>query len=432
MALSRTTPCSVPLNRLDELFLGLDHGGEPWNVHFEVRLSGQVDADRLVGAIRAAALRHPLARARLADWRYSDRAYRWEIADALVEVPLEIAACDDESALSAARAQLLSRSPSLDAAPPFIMLLAQGPAGDTVVLNLHHAAGDGIAAARLMRSVLCAYAGTDDPAPPLDPLAVRDVGALAGTASVAEGVVRMRALAQQAARQWSPPTRMAVDGGSDEPGYGVEPLVLSREETAALCARRTDGTTVNDVLLAAMAVAVRRWNAEHGRTALRVTMSMPVNLRPREWRNEVVGNFASYVTVSGGTADDVAHALEGIGRQTRTIKREGLAGLVVDLLAGPSGLRIAAKRRLPDLIRLTGDVAVDTVSLSNLGTLPPMGEAVDAVWFSPPGRMPLGAALGAVTYDGWLHLALRYRHPQFDARGARAFLRLYREVLLAG
>jgi NRPS condensation-like uncharacterized protein len=432
MAIGRTTPCSVPLNRLDELFLGLDHRGEPWNVHFEARLSGEVDADRLVDAIRAAALRHPLARARLADWRYSDRGYRWEIADALVEVPLEIVACDDENALSAARAHLLSRSPSLDAAPPFLMLLAHGPAGDTVVLNLHHAAGDGIGAARLMRSVLCAYAGTDDPAPPLDPLAVRDVGVLAGTSSPADGAVRMRALALHAASHWAPPTRMAADGGSDRPGYGVEPLLFSREETAALCARRSDDTTVNDVLLAAMAVAVRRWNAEHGRTALRVTMSMPVNLRPREWRNEVVGNFASYVTVDGGVADDVAHALEGIGRQTRTIKRDGLASLVVDLLAGPSRLQIAAKRRLPDLIHLTGDIAVDTVLLSNLGALPSMGDAVEAVWFSPPGRMPLGAALGAVTYGERLQLALRYRHPQLDGRAARAFLGVYREVLLGG
>jgi hypothetical protein len=159
---------------------------------------------------------------------------------------------------------------------------------------------------------------------------------------------------------------------------------------------------------------------------------MPVNLRPREWRTEVVGNFASYVTLSGGIADDVPCALEAIGRQTRAIKRDGLAGLVVDLLAGPSLLRIAAKRQLPGLIALTGNVVVDTVTLSNLGTLAPMGDDVEAVWFSPPGRMPLGAALGAATHDDRLHLALRYRHAQFDSQAARAFIQLYRDVLLAG
>jgi NRPS condensation-like uncharacterized protein len=432
MVPGRSIPSSVPLNRLDELFLSLDHRGEPWNVHFEVRLTGRLDAERLADAIRAAALRHPIARARLGDWRYSDRSYRWEIAPALVEAPLEIVTCADEGAVAAARAQLLSLSPALDAAPPFAMLLAQEPGRATVVLNLHHAAGDGIGAARLMLSIVRAYAGAEDPTPPLDPVAVRDVHALAGTASLADGVVRMRALVQHAARQWAAPTRVAAEGGRDQPGYGVELLALSREETASLRARRTDDTTVNDLLLAAVAVAVRRWNADRGRTALRVTMSMPVNLRPPEWRNEVVGNFASYVTVVAGIADDVPGALEGVGRQTRAIKRDGLGGLVVDLLAGPSRLQIAAKRRLPDVIPLAGDVAVDTVTLSNLGLLAPMGDAVEAVWFSPPGRMPLGAALGVVTHGGRLQLALRYRHPQFDPPAARAFIQLYRDVLLAG
>jgi hypothetical protein len=95
-------------------------------------------------------------------------------------------------------------------------------------------------------------------------------------------------------------------------------------------------------------------------------------------------------------------------------------------------LTIAAKRRLPDIIAATADVAVDTASLSNLGTLAPYADDIDAVWFSPPGRMPLGAAIGAVTHGNRLHLALRYRHAQFDPRAAGAFARLYRDVLLSG
>jgi NRPS condensation-like uncharacterized protein len=429
MTQTRPTP-TVPLNRLDELFLVLDDSEEPWNVHFEVHAGGRLDVERLSDAIREAALRHPLARARLADWRYWDRSYGWEIADALVEVPLEVVSCDGEAALDAAREQLLSRSPSLDAAPPFTMLLARGPAADTLVLNLHHAAGDGIGAARLMRSILREYAGVDDPTPPLDLLAVRDVGALAGSRTIADRLVRVRALANHAAEQWTLAARVAVDGGDDHAGYGVELVALSRAETAAVLARRTAGTTVNDVLLAALAVAIRRWNAGHGKRARRITLSMPVNLRPPEWRSEVVGNFASYVTVSGSIADDLPGALEYVGRQTRAIKRDGLAGLVVDLLAGYSMLTIAAKRRLPDMLALTGPVAIDTASLSNLGTLPDLGGDIDDVWFSPPGRMPLGAAFGAVTHDDRLHLALRYRHAQFDPAAARAFAELYRDVLL--
>jgi NRPS condensation-like uncharacterized protein len=430
MTLSRPTPATVPLNRLDELFLVLDDGAEPWNVHFEVRTHGRLDAERLTEAIAAAALRHPIARARLAEWRYSDRAHRWEIADALVDVPLEVVTCADATALAVERERLLSCSPPLDAAPPFRMLLAHQSGGDTLVLNLHHAAADGIGAARLMLSILREYAGADDPVPPLDPLDVRDVRALAGATSIADRVVRLRALMVHAGRQWPRAARVAVKGGGDRPGYGVELLALSQPETAAVMARRTGGTTVNDVLLAALAVAVRRWNAAHGIGARRVTLSMPVNLRPREWRSEVVGNFASYVTISGTVADDVPHALESVGRQTRAIKRDGLAGLVVDLLAGYSMLTIASKRRLPELIDLTGDYMVDTASLSNLGTLEGLGDDVDAVWFTPPGRMPLGAAVGVVTHDDRLHVALRYPNAQFDRAAAHAFAALYRDVLL--
>jgi NRPS condensation-like uncharacterized protein len=430
MTLSCPPTVSVPLNRLDELFLNLDHGQEPWNVHFEVRARGRLDADRLAEAIRAAALIHPLARARLAPWQYSDRGYRWEIADALVDVPMEIAECADDAELAVAREHLLGHSPSLDAAPPFTMLLAHVPGGDSLALNLHHAAGDGIGAARLMRSILRAYAGDQDPVPPLDPLAVRDVRALAGAATLGESLARTRALARHTARQWTPPSRVAAVGGDgDRPGYGVEAHAFSRDETDAVHARRTPGTTFNDVLVASLVVAIRRWNSEHGRSTRRIAISLPVNLRPPEWRNEVLGNFASYVTVSGGAAHDLARALVVVARQTRTIKREGLAGMVVDMLAGPSMLTIAAKRRLPELLTLTGDRSVDTASLSNLGALESFGDEVESVWFSPPGRMPLGAAFGAVTQSGRLFVTLRYRHAQFDARAAGEFMAMYTSVV---
>ena len=99
-------------------------------------------------------------------------------------------------------------------------------------------------------------------------------------------------------------------------------------------------------------------------------------------------------------------------------------------------LRVGVKRTLPNLIPLTGDVVVDTASLSNLGILesPPRLDdtagPVRAMWFSQPGRMPLGTCIGVLTLNGRLQLALRYRHAQFDRSAARAFFRLFRTVLL--
>jgi NRPS condensation-like uncharacterized protein len=433
------TLTSVPLNLLDEHFLNLDQEREPWGVHVEVRVGGRLDPGRLADAIRTAALHHPMARARLGPAYPTDLAYRWEIVDALDETPLTVVECCDETDLDDARERLYAVSPPVDVAPPFAVVLAQGPGGDAVLLNLHHAAGDGVGGVRLMRSILRAYAGAADPVPAFDPLAVRDVLALAAARSPEERVTRRRALAQAAVRRMAPITRVARDGGERRAGYGFELMALSRDETTAVFAKRGERATVNDVLLAALAAAIGAWNGGHSRYAGQIALTMPVNLRPAEWREEVVGNFASYVSLSLGPRDhcDLRRAIDVTAARTRRIKQDGLAGLVVELLVGPSMLPVAAKRHLQDLIPLTGNRTVDTASLSNLLVLdgwPALGAdagAVEAVWFSPPGRAPLGAALGAATVGGRLHIAVRYPRTQFDREAARAFAAVYRDVLVA-
>jgi NRPS condensation-like uncharacterized protein len=429
---------STPLNLLDELYLNLDRRQEPWVVHLEVRVTGRLEPDRLAAALAIAVAHHPIARARLAESRSTDRQRRWEILDRLDEVPLHLAACEDEGALAEVRERHFAFSPSLDVAPPFAPLLAHAQGGDALLLNINHAAVDGIGAVRLMRSILRAYAGEDDPVPDLDPLAVRDVQSLAGAASATERMMRASALGWHALRQAIPAARVARDGADGRPAYGFTFVSLSPAETAAVAGRRASGTTVNDVLVAALAVAIGRWNAQHGSAAGRVTISMPVNLRPRGWRTEVVANFASYATVSlaGHQHDDLARAITATGRQTRAIKHYDLSGTVVDLLSASAMLSVGARRRLQDAIPLSGDAVVDTASLSNLGVLealPSLGEAgsVRAMWFSPPGRMPLGASLGVLTVDGALHVTLRYRHAQFDQNAATAFLETFRDVLLS-
>ena len=429
---------STPFNLLDELYYNLDRREEPWVVHLEARVTGRLEPERLAAALATAVARHPMGRARLAVWRPTDRHYRWEIADGLHEVPVHLADCADDEALARARERHFAFSPSLDVAPPFAVLLAHMPDGDALLLNLNHAAIDGIGAVRLMRSILRAYAGEEDPVPDVDPLAVRDVQTLAGAVTPADRLIRARALVRHALlRQAAPVARLARDGGNPRPAYGFAFLSLSSAETAALAKRRTGGTTVNDVLLAALAVAITRWNQQHDRPARRVSITMPVNLRPQLWRTEVVANFASFATVSlaAHEHESLAHAIEATRRSTHAIKRDDLSGTVVDLLAVPALLSIAAKRCLQDLIPVGGDAVVDTASLSNLGVLdalPSLGDAgsVRGMWFSPPGQMPLGASFGVLTVGGRLQLTLRYRHAQFDEDAAQAFLDIYRGVLI--
>jgi NRPS condensation-like uncharacterized protein len=430
---------TADLNILDELYLHLDRDAEPWSVQLEVGVEGKLDGDRVARAAVEAAGRHPLARARLRPARGTDVRYHWEIGDELADAPLAVATCDDDAALAAARERLMSTSPSLEEAPPFALTLAHHPAGDAIMLNLNHAAGDGMSAVRLMVSILRAYAGEPDPADPVDPLAVRDIGELVSSRSLGARLGRGRALVEQAARVASSPARIAADGADpDRTGYGFALLQLGPDELEKVLAHRTGGATVNDVLLGALAITIRRWNEDHEADDGRIAIMMPVNLRPADWRTDVVGNFASYVSVPLDTREqaDLPTAIAAATARTRRIKDERTAGLVVDLLELPTAtLPTGLKRRLQDLISMTGDRFVDTTVLSNLGRLDPVPEldaeagAVRRVWFSPPGRMPLGASLGAATYREELFLTLRYRHALFDASAAAAFAGSLRDVL---
>ena len=427
----QTTSLSV----LDELYLHLDRKDEPWSVQLEVQVEGEVDAERLRGAIGEAAHRHPLARARLADTSAIDPRYEWEILDELEDVPLEVTRCAGDGELDAARERHLGESPPLDRPGPFAVLLAHHPKGDSLVLNLHHGAGDGLSAVRLMGSIARAYASEEDPIPPVDPLAARDVRPLAGQ-SLADRVTRGRAALEYLGRGTAPPARIAPRGGDERPGYGFELVELGPDEVETVRAHRHGGATVNDVLLAALAMTVREWNDRHGADTGAVYLTMPINLRPAEWRFDVLGNFASYVSVRLPAEDqtDLDRAVEATAASTRRIKDDGLAGLLVDLFEMPAALPAAVKQRLQDLIPLTGNLAVDTAVLSNLGRLegvPTLGDAgaVKAVWFSPPGRMPLGASLGVATHGERLFATLRYRHALFDAAAAGEFAALYRRTL---
>ncbi|MEA2844534.1 MAG: hypothetical protein QOJ69_2205, partial [Actinomycetota bacterium] len=83
----------------------------------------------------------------------------------------------------------------------------------------------------------------------------------------------------------------------------------------------------------------------------------------------------------------------------------------------------------------SGDRLVDTALLSNLGKIdeppsfgPDVGDTTE-MWFSAPCRMPLGLSIGTVTTAGRMHVAYRYRHPQFDAEGVARFADRYAVAL---
>ncbi|HWF36697.1 MAG TPA: condensation domain-containing protein [Solirubrobacteraceae bacterium] len=435
------SPRRVPFNVVDQSIFLLDQEPETWSVHCEVRVPGPLDSERVAAAARAAAARHPMARARIASFRPWDRRLFWEIPDQVDHLPLEIVDASDEGALDGARARLLSRRLNLDSSPPFALTLAHRRGGDSLIMNLHHAAADGISAYRLMTSIARAYAGVEDPVPDLDPLAVRSLRRGVGAHSPGLAMIRARQLKDQLAeiRSEGPAARVVSEGGVDgATGYGFHLLRLGPEETEAVMMRRRRPATVNDLLVAGLALAVRRFNGERGRGPGRISAMMPVNLRPDDWSEEVVANILSFVSVSvlAGEQSDLATAQLAVAGRTRALKDTRLSGTIIDLLRLFDVLPVGAQRFLARIPRRLAAPALDTAILSNLGrrAMPlHFGDGagpVTELWFSPPGQMPVCTAIGAATMNDEMFLTLRYCRRHFDAAGAAAFAAAWREALL--
>ncbi len=419
----------TPFNPVDEAFLHLSRPDEPDSIQLEVRAPGRLEEEPLRAAVAHALRLHPMARARQAPWAPMRLQYTWEIPESPSVEPLTVVECPDDEALDRARMELQGRTISLVESPPLRLRLARHPGGDVLMLHARHAATDGIGALRFLRSVVRAYAGEPDPLPPVEPLSVRDLRQQLAAHSYPEQLARWEALMRaQAEAWWAPPARVASDGVRATPGYGFVHLQLSAEETPRLEWRREVGGTLNDLLLAALHLAIDRWNRAHGQPAHRISTYVPVNLRPAEWRWDVMANLSLSATVSSFPEErrDTRSLVEGIAHQTRRIKETGEAAALVELLGPASLAPLFVRQALPGLMGLSGERFLPTAVLSNLGELPePLsfgaGAEATGLWWSPPGRMPMGLAVGAASHRGALCLVVRYRHALMGAAGARAF-----------
>ena len=142
------------------------------------------------------------------------------------------------------------------------------------------------------------------------------------------------------------------------------------------------------------------------------------------------GNFTFMVPVvtRPEDRDDPTATVTTIRRRTRRIKDECTPAAAVRLLDVLQRLPLPVKRSIARLA--ASEQVIPTAILSNLGRLDEdldFGPGLRAreVWFSPPTRMPMGLAVGAVTARGRLHLVLRYRHPLFGPTDVAGFANRY-------
>src|SRR6266702_5150087 len=265
---------------VDELNCYFDSPAEPNNVHLEIWLPSHLDPDRLRDAVTAMLAGQPRAGARRAGRGWWRRAYAWEFPPQASTDPVSTARWQTEADLDVARARFLASAPPLDRAPPFRLLLARGPGRDSLILNAHHAAFDGRSCLRLLRLIAERYGTTDLPPPSRDQLWVTQVpaGRLPGSTGTGPPAGRIR----PAVRGIDRIAPRHADGHRTRraPGYGFVLLGWPGVPTVPAGPAAGARVTVNDVLIAALIEAIRRWNESAGRRPGRVRISMPVDARP--------------------------------------------------------------------------------------------------------------------------------------------------------
>lgn len=428
---------TLVFSELEGSIFHLEQATEPWNIQLEVAAGGAIDSSRLQDAVTAACARHPLARARLRHWKPGERAYRWLVPDSLDVPPLSVVDCADDDALAELRAELYSPRLALDVSPPLRVVLARRPHGDIVLFCFSHVATDGVGAHRFLQSLTRAYRGADDPPDVLSLQEARMLDRHLAPADAGERRGRAAEVPRRLREALHAPARIAADGGSSRGGYGFVGRVLAPECLQELLDRRPRSATFNDVLLAASMLTVQRWNEAHGIDSDRVSVTMPVNTRPREWFWEIVGNYASFLPISTRARDrsDLAAATAVVARQTAHARRVRRVRGLFDLMKVGRRLPLIVKRVSPVLLDVAGSRLIDSIVVSNLGRLPDppsFDEETSAeLWFSPPCMLPIGIGIGTATTGGRLHLALRYRFERFDRSAALAFADLLAEQLRA-
>jgi NRPS condensation-like uncharacterized protein len=419
----------IPFSIGEEILHFADRPAEPLTIHLELRLSGALDEGLLRESIRAAVMTHPMARAKKTGGRVLHRPPLWEIGEpGLVDV-LRVARCDDEPAMAAARTEFLSRPVGVVTAPALRVLLARRPGGDSLLLSVNHAIADGIGAFRFLQSVARAYGGRPDPVPEVDPLAARDLKAQFGGAQA-----RPRET-ERPDRTVGAPSLVAPRGDRDASGYGSCHRALPAEQSRRLKPRRFGPTaTPNDLLVAAMHLAIAAWNAEQGRPCGRLSVLVPVNLRPPAWHREVMANLvmSGQVSSTPEQRSTPESLLAAVTSQTQRIKAGGrtaailaLPGFVyrqIPLLLGV--LSVLPSKGEPNAAVLSYVGRVDDVA--DFG--PAVGEPTE-FWASPPVRMPTGIALGVCRLRGSLRLALRYRRALLDDQAAERLADLFLDRL---
>jgi len=392
------------LSPVDAAWYRMDGRGEPADIGCVMVLDGPVNELRLRRALADGLAPYKRFHQRVVDSKRHVAPPRWEDEpsfsfDAHVAARTLDAPTDD--ALQALVTKLMNEP--LDwARSPWSFTIVHGlERGRAAIFSrLHHCMGDGFA----LLDVLMELAEPEgEPPTPPPPVAHRP-GWLAEAGRLAHDAASVTAAAGHL---------LLAPFDSDTPLRGKRsgrrllacsaPVPVERvKRTARAC-----GGTVNDVLAAALAGALRRWFVEHGAKAERIRAMVPVNLRPPDVpMDDVHGNWFGLVLLDVPT--DLAQRearVAAIEREMNRIKGSKEAIVSLGVLAALGRSPAVVDHIVDDLFARKASIVITNVA-GPRKRLRLAGHAVRDMWFwSPPCGLGCGASI--LSYAGNVRVGIR-------------------------
>lgn len=412
------------IDPVDTIWLNMDRADNLMVIESLMTTAGPLDPDRLAILLEDRVLaRFPVFRQRPGSALLPGLLPRWEDDpefDLARHLHVDrLPAPGDHLALQDYIAGHLDR-PLLRDRPLWEVHVLQGyGAGSAVYSRLHHSLADGIALTKVLLSLTDAspegtlVADDDQPAAHHGVLELGShlVGSVLtprrAVSTVRQVVSLTRGTTAVATKLLlAPHPSSAVTG---EPGprkravWGEPASLVGVKETA----RRT-GTTVNDVVVAALAGALTTYQAQHGQEPVDVPTMVPVNLRPDDQPlpPELGNRFALVLLTLPSGLRTPFERLAETRRRMSAIKDSPEAWLTFGMIRGIGLTGPTLERRLVDFFanKATG------VTTNVPGPATPCflaGERVVTMmgWAPESGQQTLGTCI--FSYDGRLHVGFK-------------------------
>jgi NRPS condensation-like uncharacterized protein len=425
---------TVPFTALEEAVFHIERKYSPWNVQIEVTAE-EIDAERVHEAAVDACNSHPLARARRKEHQGLDTELRWEIPDSVESVPVDETYVGSDRELGEVRTRFYSGDIDLTDGVPFRVLVTHRDGQDRLLVCASHVPCDGVGALRFTRSVCQAYRGEEVDDDPVGFERSRQVLEDARPTSLSERLRKIGNAATHLGNTVDAADNIVKQGSVSRDDWGFVHRSLDAL-TGRIIKNRPDGVSVNDVFVTALHLTIDEWNREHGDPAEKISIMMPVNLRPRDWFYDVVGMYALFESVETRETDRrmVGSALHKVANQTRYIKEKDKAvSFLESLRLIPPETPVELRGQIAEFLRGPGHRLVDCAVLSNLGRVPEptprLGDEPGEIWFSPPTLSMIPVGVGVVTSEGTARVVLRHLLSHLGRKAGQDFADTYVEKL---